>query len=201
MKTQPLLALLVVLASMSGLAQGTFHFSNGPDQLVMYQTNSGPDYWQNPQFTVVPAGGGYVQAMWAPLGTTDFYLFQPVGTAVAITPIAGRFSGGTRTIPLGAGFNGIAPGAEVAMLVRGWVGSATTWEQAYFSLGAHMIGWSAIFTLDTADPTATPAESPTQLRTAFPGLQIAFIPEPSSLVLVGLSAAVLGLRRRKGSGS
>lgn len=196
MKKQLLILLLVVSAALMCRGQGTFVFANFSGSAVQYQTNSGPDYWVNPEFAPVPVGAGYVQALWAPLGTTEIHLFQPIGAAVAIGPVAGYFSGGVRTIPAGTGFDGIAPGAEVALVVRGWVGSATTWEQAYFGMGAFMVGWSAIFNLATGDPTSTPAEIPTPMRPMFPGLNFTYIPEPSALALVGGSALWLGSRRR-----
>jgi hypothetical protein len=198
MKIRLVLLLLMVGSPVTGLAQGTFLFSNSPDSLVMYQTNSGPDYWQNPQFAPVPVGGGGVQVLWAPVGTTEHHLFQPVGPATPIAVVAGRFLGGTRTIPAGTGFSGIAPGAEVALMVRGWRGPATTWEEAAFGFnGFNMLGWSAIFNLDTGDPTLNPQGVPGQMAAVFPGLNIVYIPEPSALALAGLGAAVLVLFRRR----
>lgn len=133
------------------------------------------------------AAGARVEILWAPLGSTDLGLFQPVGGIINVgVPVAGYFSGGTRTI------TGIAPGAVVSMVVRGWtIGSGATYDVAT----ARAI--TPIFTFDTADPTAQPApEAPSNLNAVFPGMNIQ-VPEPTSMALAGLGAASLLIFRRR----
>jgi len=178
--------------------QGTFNFNTyfSTAALVRYQTNTGPDIFSNPMLAPVPVNGGRVEVLWAPVGTTDPFLFQPLGPVVTIYPVPGRFIGGVRTVPWGYGSSGIEPGGLVTLMVRGWVGSASSWNEATGT--ATLLGYSAPFTIDTGDPTLLLAETPTSIVNAFPGLDLVYIPEPSSLALIGFGiASFLALRRRQ----
>ncbi len=195
MKTMLSAIVGVFLATGQIYSQGTFTFANTADSLVMYQTNgSSPDFWLNPQLAPVPAGGGRVEVLWAPVGTTDHFQFQRLGASVSITPIAGRFSGGVRTVPAGTGFFGIPAGGDVALFVRGWLGPASTWEDALYGPNwSPLIAMSGIFTITTGDPTTFPASTPASLTPGFPGLSLLYIPEPSIASLTGFGVACLWL--------
>lgn len=189
-----ILALVSILTLCStGFSQGTFLLSNSSASLFQYR-----DPFNNYTPTPIPLNGGKVEALWAPLGTMDLSAFQPVGLVVSVLPSPGRFVGGTMTIPAGNGFNGIAPGAQVSMVIRGWQGTANSWFEAQFTSG-FWLGYSEIFTVDTSDPTMVPVEPPRNLAfhpDGFKGL-IVGVPEPSALAMVVLgSACCFGARKR-----
>jgi len=185
-----MLAAIAVAASSYG--QGTVTFNNTAAAIVQQRTSP-----VNSALISVPANGGKVELLWAPVGTTDLGLFTPVGAVVNITPTAGRFTGGTRTIPAGTGLSGIVAGGQVALAVRGWTGTAASWNLV--DLGTQQVGYSSIFTLTTGNPTTVPAGTPTAIvGNGFTGLQLAYVPEPTSMTLAGLgAAALLAFRRRK----
>lgn len=183
------LAAAALVASSYG--QGTIAFGNSTGPTVNYEQvlNSG---------VFVPAPSSVsprVELLWAPVGTTDISLFSLVpGNVVNVgIPVAGRFSGGTRTIPAGTGFAGIGQGAIVDVIVRGWLlGSGATYGEATVR------GVSDIFTIDTGNPLAQPiAEVGTPITPQFPGLNLTAVPEPSSMALAGLGAASLLIFRRR----
>jgi hypothetical protein len=180
---------ITVVAAATSFAQGTLVFVNSSTSTV----KAGG--------TNVPSGGGSVEFLWgatsaqAPASSLDL---NPAGwTALAgtiksLSP-AGRFNAGTFTI------NGIAPGAVVGGLVRGWTGAFATYAEAI--AGGAMIGYSAPFTVDTGDPTTTPPGTAGAIFNStaapFTGLTVSLVPEPSSMVLAGLGAASLLLFRRR----
>ena len=182
------------ILTLTSSGQGTFSFANSTTSLFQYRDLS-TGYVPTP----VPVHGGMVELLWAPLGTLDLYLFQvvPGVNPITVVPASGRFIGGTRTIPAGSGFTGIAPGDTVSMVIRGWKGSATSWLEAEGSVG-ELLGYSEIFTVNTGDPTIIPAEIPGRLTGpgGFTGL-IVGVPEPSCLALGGFGVAVLLALRRK----
>lgn len=181
--------MVACMAVPSVLGQGTINFWNYPSTsaLVRYQIELGSDVLEP-----VPVHNGRVEILWAPVGTTDLGQFQIVGLSVDVYPVPGRFIGGVRTVPI---WN---PGGVVDMVVRGWVGPASNWAQAV-SGGAHMYGYSAIFTVDTGDPTLVPAGIPTSIANLFPGLDLYFIPEPSPAALVIVGVLIIAIRRNKGA--
>lgn len=141
------------------------------------------------------AANARVEFLWAPVGTTDIAQFQVLGGLINVgTPTAGNFAGGTRTIPAGSGFTGIAPGAIVSVVVRGFTtGSGSSYDTA------GVRGITGIFQVDTGNPLATPApETAPNLNATFPGLNLVNqVPEPSSMALAGLGAASLLIFRRR----
>jgi hypothetical protein len=173
MKKTILAILAMTAVAVSSYGQGTIVFANGTGDIVSF--NGAP---------AVSANGVKVQLWYAPVGTLDLTLFQPLANMTAVgTPLAGRFSGGTLTIP------GIAPaGGSVAAIVRAFNGA--DWAS---SLGR---GSSGIFTLDTGDPTTVPAGTPTTTAGLFGPINVV-VPEPSSMALAGLGAASLLLFRRR----
>ena len=177
--------------------------ANNSATLVRYETSPGGP------LASVPAGGGKVELVWAPLGTTDFSLFHPVAGAspVTINPTPGRFSSATAvTIPGGSG--GIAPGAIVSAMLRGWLGTYPDYTSAALMIGGGgvdpQIGYSSIFQIDTGDPTAVPAGTPGNIVTSVPsngftGLNLMILPEPTSFALLGLGAGMVAVSRRRRS--
>ncbi|MCO5051835.1 MAG: PEP-CTERM sorting domain-containing protein [Verrucomicrobiae bacterium] len=191
MKKTLIAAIAAVAIGTVAYGQGLVQFNNSGTTLVNVDLGEG----------LVPAAAnsGFVQLLWAPVGTTDLSLFQPTLNAASgnITAdgaarfiSAGRFSGGTITIP------GIAPGGATALVVRGWLGTAATWDEALAQGAA--TGWSAIFTMsETGNPTTVPAGTPIATSGSFPAGMVIAIPEPTSMALAGLGAAALLIFRRR----
>jgi len=193
MKHIILSALAACLLTLTSSGQGTVSFNNTGTTLFQYR-----DFSTGYVPTPVPTGAGMVELLWAPLGTSDLSLFQVLPGVTGVSPITpGRFSGGTRTIPAGSGFTGIAPGDTVSLVIRGWKGPATFWDQAQTS-GIDLYGYSDIFTVNTGDPTMIPPQPPGVLTGpgGFTGLVVG-VPEPSCLALCGCGAAGLVTMRRR----
>lgn len=184
--------LAAVAAVASSYGQGTITFQNTTATLVQK--------WTSPvdsTLITVPASGGKVELLWAPVGSSlgatllDFGAFQVAGATANINP-AGRYIGGTRTVGTSGNAGGI-----YAVVVRGWTGAALTWNDAV--AGGAMLGRTTVWTIDTGDPTTTPAGSPAVLSTAtgFSGFTLQPVPEPTSMALAGLGAASLLIFRRR----
>lgn len=179
-----ILTSVVVLAAVSSYGQGTVVFRNSSATRVMQNSFLGYPWGGGGPLFPVPEGRA--ELLWAPVGSADPYLFTPVGAPAIIgAPLLGLFSGGIRTIP------GIPPGSTVAAMVRVWLGSNPSFDQAF--------GWgiSPIFTIDTGNPLTTPPEVPGSIldstSTPFTGVSILFIPEPGTASLLGC-ALLLALR-------
>jgi hypothetical protein len=156
----------------SSYAQGTINFVNTASQLITIEGTS-----------ATSAQGAKVQLLWAPAGSTDLGLFQPVGGAANVgIPIAGRFSGGVVTVPV------TPAGGVAAFVVQGYVGGDFA--------SALTRGTSSIFEVDLGDPTTVPAGTPAAM-TAFGGVNLTIVPEPTTMALAGLGAASLLLFRRR----
>jgi hypothetical protein len=187
------LGLVALSFRRSAFGQGSFSFMNAPETLVRVSYTVGVSS---------PATDAKVEILWAPVGTTDLFLFQPVPGASPVAVgavVAGRFFGGTRTIPAGSGFSGIAPGATVAAFIRGWTGPANSWFEFQTS-STGLFGYSPIFTIDTADPTTAPPEPPVNISSStlmpFTGLTLTYLPEPSSAALFLIGGGWFCWRRR-----
>jgi hypothetical protein len=187
-----MLAAAAMVASSYG--QGTVTFNNTATTLVTKDTAPG----DSTQVGVVGnPSAGKVELLWAPVGTTDLSLFAPLGAVVNVAPTPGRFNGGTRSVPAGSGFTGIAAGGAAAFVVRGWTGAAASWATV---APTEAVGYSAIFTLNaTGNPMTTPAGTPVAITSVggFAGLQLHYVPEPTSMALAGLGAASLLIFRRR----
>jgi len=192
--------LAVVAFAVSAFAQGTVAFKNDNASLV----KAGG--------TAIPVAGGFAQLLWAPAGTpnppayaqgnpADWFTANSAWTAIpasiiAIGPTAGRFNGGTVTVPTAT------PGAGISAIVAGWSGNAADLNAAYTAQAN--IGFSAPFALaGTGNPLSVPPGTAVAITGAglFGGVDAlptgSTIPEPSTLALAGLGvAALLVLRRR-----
>ena len=191
MKKLIVLSSVLVIAG-SAFAQGSIGMANTSTTLVQYQAAGGDIF-------PVPPTGGKVELLWAPLGTIDPSDFNPVANSiVTINPVAGRFSKSTAvTIPAGSGFTGIAPGAVVSAILRGWMGSAPDWNTALLS--GNLVGYSSIFQVDTGDTTSVPVGTPGSLVNSVPGQGfpgLVLVPEPGTTTLFGLGAAAFAFSRR-----
>lgn len=188
----------MVAVAASCFAQGTVGFANNASTLVRK--------WTSPtDMTLVsaPITTTRVEFMWAADGTTEPGMFETVAgvNPLALSPVPGRFSTATAiTVP------GIAAGGIISAVVRGWTGGFADYASAYAAGLVDpniMVGTSAIFRVDTGDPTAVPAGTPGNIVTSisgqgFAGLTLMTIPEPSTFALAGLgAAAMLIFRRRK----
>jgi hypothetical protein len=177
MKKTLVTMLAAVALTATSFGQGTINFLNTASTLV---TIDG--------VAATSGQGAKVELLWAPLGTTDLGLFQLVEPSTSVSvgvPLAGRFSGGVRTVP------GIAAGGIVNIIVRGYVGVDFA--------AANVRGTTPILQIDTGDPTSAPAGTPTLVTApgGFTGLNLTVVPEPSSMALAGLGAAALVLFRRR----
>lgn len=191
--------LAVVAVAASAFAQGTVNFSNNGSTLAV-------ERMADASTVAIPNAGGFVQLLWAPSGTaaTDYTTgtladwltanpgWQAIDSSIkAIGPLAGRFLGGTVTVPTAT------PGAAIQAAVAGWKGNFASFDAAQ-GAGAP-VGISPEFAVTTGNPTTTPPGTAAVITGAgqFGGLTVTAIPEPSTLALAGLGAAALMIFRRR----
>jgi PEP-CTERM motif len=207
-----LLGILAISAlAASAFAQGTVVFINNTAGLARQWTSAADS-----TLISVPVGAGHVELLTAaagsslaPLGTLSAAGFATPYTTLAgflaanagwsgiaatgFTPVAGRFNGGTFTLP------GIAAGANASYAIIGWTGTAATFDAA-MQIPGTFFGESALLTTGTGNPGTTPAGTAIPLSTTFTGLTMAplvTVPEPTSFALAGLGlAALVAFRRR-----
>lgn len=178
---------LLAVASFNAGAQGTVTFANSNTSLVTAEVG-GP---------AVPTGlnSGYggllVGLFWGVQGSSEDQLIQ-IGATAAINPLAGRYSGGTRTTGVGT-----AAGATATFQVRAWSADlGATWAEAQLSNATGWIGSSALFTSATGG-AGEPPSTPINLNTSVPGFAVTLVPEPSVIALAVLGAGALFFRRKK----
>ncbi len=194
-------ALVLGLVVSSSFAQGTLTFNNSASTLISTNILGGPTGPTSPVL-----GSWYYALFTAPTSVTTYldhndpnWTFRAIATNTA-NATGGRLSGGqpATTIPSGSTLN---------FIIRGWSANlGTSWAQAlnnlnnpafgqnYF-LGQSAIGLNAIFN----DPIA-PVNGAfgTGGGPAVPGFVLYLdIPEPTSLSIVGLGAALLLRFRRR----
>ena len=179
MKKLVILAALMTMSVSSWAAVGTVALNNFDSDKPVFAIGGAP----------VPVNQDYfVQLLGGPVGGT-LGAVVPTGGGTGVlsfTDFAGYFDGGVGIVP-GAAANG-----QASFELRAWKGAAgydaanergsVTWNQAVGS-------W---------DNTAQPPPPPSGAVLDIPSnLQIAIIPEPSTIALGLLGAAALLIRRRK----
>ncbi len=176
---KPLTLVVLIVSPLMAFAQGTVLFANNSSGLVRQWTSP-----TDPTLISVPVGGARLELLAAPVGTAfvplvsspfggvnfstlaSFLAANPGWAEVAttgITLVAGRFNGGTVTLP------NVAPGANAEYVIIGWTGSFATLDVAIAS-GSSFIGSSPLLTTATGDPTTTPPGTPVPLWDTFTGI-------------------------------
>lgn len=170
----------------SCFSQGTIAFINNANSLVRFWDRGG-----------VPVASGQVQLAWAPIGTAyvpwtgsalRWQADNPGWTAIGSpafvgSPVAGHFSGGVLTA------NTTPPGAIIQAVVIAWSSRYNSNAPNFIEgeRSAFLFGISAPFTVDTGDPTTIPPGFPANINNSttspFKGMDIPWIPEPSSFTL------------------
>jgi hypothetical protein len=170
--------LVLIVSPTLAFAQGTVVFNNDESELVKQETS-----FSDPTLTSVPVGAGHVELLAAPARTafTPFISFGGVPNypslegwlaanpgwadiaTTGIQPVAGRFNGGTVTLPTAA------PGANAEYVIIGWTGSFATLDAAIAS-SSSLIGSSPMVTTATGNPTTTPPGPPVSLADTFSGI-------------------------------
>lgn len=185
MKKTFLTSLATIVIASGALAQGTVNFNNSSASLVTYGEGA------NMGASVPADGTFFVELYWAVAGTTDVGAFvaidaNGIGSQTAgISPVAGRYSGGTRTTGLATGLS-----ENAAFLVRAWSGVGGVGDWA---------GESGIFESATGGGGSPIADLPVALSaTALPfTVSLVPVPEPSVIMLGIAGAGLLWFRRKK----
>ena len=172
--------LVLILAPTMAFAQGLVGFINNTAGYVMQWTSAA-----DPTPIRVPVGGGMVELLTAPNGTpfttlgfggfgTSFTTleawlaanpgWQSVATVGFTTPAAGRFNGGTVTLP------NVAGGASAEYVIIGWTGTAATFDAAMGVTGT-LFGSSPMLTTTTGSG-GTPPIPATLLSATFTGMTL-----------------------------
>jgi hypothetical protein len=197
-----IIAATVMAASAYG--QGTVAFQNNGTSTVKIGTSS-----SDPAAVGAPITVTFVELLWATSGTaytpwdtsqnlSQWLAANPGWSAISasiksVSPTPGRFNGGTiSATPLNPA------GDVIRAVVAGWTGGFASFDQAYAS-GTAFVGLSGLFTVDTGDPTTTPAGTPGALTGTggYTGQVLVQVPEPTSFALAGLGAAALLIFRRR----
>jgi len=181
-----------IFATVNIFAQGTVNFSSiGGGGITNSLTQS----------RVILGSTFQVQLYYAPSNSParpEDSSLMPLPGVANIGPIAGIFSGGTRTAPVSP------PGTLAWFQVRAWetaFGASYEEALAHSAVGGRLAltGKSNIVIVNTSDPTLPVPETPASLVAAgLLGFTVVPIPEPSVIGLGLLGAgALLMLRRRK----
>jgi hypothetical protein len=150
------------------------------------------------------AGDAYwVQLFYANGTVTDENAL--VGAGAPEHPRTGAAAGALNPTPITLA-NVTPPGGPATVQLRAWSSALGTDYNAAFSAwsnqgpdASRVLGRSALFTVDTANPLTDPPEQALGLGEAFPGLMLTVVPEPSAIALAALGGlgALMLLRRRK----
>jgi hypothetical protein len=200
-KTLAIAVAALGMTALSGYSQGQINFVNNSSALVT--TNDGVGDTGAAALTTTSGikvevfyqlntGGATPSAITsAGLGNWEVFTGSPLAN---ISPLAGRFSGGTQTS--GSDVYGSSdPTGNVFLDAVAWNGNAASFAAALAG-GSSYIGYSAVWSQGTGNPNGTPATSAIQ-TTGFTGLVLTPVPEPTTIALGGLGAAALLLFRRK----
>jgi hypothetical protein len=183
MKKTLLYSSIQIAAVASALAQGTVSFENALSTGIVYVgLGNNPPYSSGSTITLA--------LLWAP-GTS----FVPQN---ALTQI------GTYTFVNNAGFfqdpstittgTATAPGTAAIFEVQGWLGTYANYAAA-IAAGASQVAETAEFVNGTSNPTGFPPPPPTN-TTGWDG-NLMIMPEPSTMALGAIGAAVVWMWRRK----
>jgi hypothetical protein len=197
MKRILLTTTVAIGATLSAYSQGTVNFANAAVGLNSPITHGVTG--------VRVAGAAYLAQLYYANGATtdEGALEAAAGNPVAFSAVAGQegyFFGSTRVL------DRISPaGGSGTFQVRAWAAVlGNSWETAFAAWqagpadNARVTGRSGLFTVDTANPTTNPQETPVALK-GLTSFTLNPVPEPSTIalgILGGMGALVL-FRRRK----
>ena len=220
MKKAFTLVVLIVTPTMA-FAQGSVTLGNQSG--LIKQWTSATD----PTLISVQKGGGYVQLIAAPVGTSLVNpLFSSASGTLNYSSLSGFLAanpgwlgawgpnGGTASNPaliamnngvISGGtytINNIGDGADAEYFLISWTGAFTTADAAIAAFNGRqaMFGESAVFTTVTGNPLRSGGGpgTPVNLKTTFTGMVLApLIPEPSSFALAGVGLAALLVFRHR----
>jgi hypothetical protein len=191
-----LLATLTLgVAASCAFGQGTVNISTGAGA--------------NTQFIVTHDGTRIAGAdYWVQLYYANGTVADDSGLVSAGDPVNPRTGGAAGVLPSGeielANVN--PPGGIATIQIRAWSAVLGTSHDAAFTAwqsqaadNSRLYGRSALFQIDTADPTVVPRPTPPALGNMFPGLTVSPVPEPSTVALglMGVVGALVLFRRRK----
>lgn len=185
MRTLLILSLLVIEIH-NCPAQGTVFFANDGGSLVRDGRTGDP----------IPTGSSFLAALdHADDGVFDEFRYVQVGQAVQFGPLPGIFAGGDRTVPTPV------PGGWGMFQVRVWEASfGATYEESLTAPPREgrfaQVGKSNIIRVDTGDAgPGVPPPAPKLTQWGLTGFAVTPVPEPSSLLLVGLGVVLLAVAR------
>ncbi len=191
----------ILMLSANSYAQGLINFFNNSSTLVTLVDESLVNLGPTPG----TLGGFRYELFVAPAGTLNPNLFATTGLIATNTATIGRFSGGANLA-----ISGHAPGATVAILIRGWTASFGTNNASaspYFvvigSPTGH-VGQTSIalnfvlggFNGSTTLPTFSAFGGSQGIQTGFSLFSNQFIPEPATSALTMFGLVALAYSRR-----
>jgi hypothetical protein len=196
MKRISLILCLSVMEASGAFAQGLINFNNSPTTLV--SVNIGGNV-----ATISGPAGRYLFALLISPTSTGPFSFSGLYATNLVNSTGGRFSGGN-----GVAVNGWAPGTSKFYEIFGWTSSAgETFNAAWVDANGipsinHPGGLFAISDIGSGVAGGGPQSlPPLPLFGGASGITSGFIfpyfPEPTSLSLAGLGAAVLLIFRRR----
>jgi hypothetical protein len=208
---KPLIAaVLAALSPLGALSQGTILFDNhvgsilvapiyGPDPANPMEALTGNTPGGTPPGATLYggpllAGSGFTAQLW---GGPDVNSLVPATGSSTATFLAGGGAGFWPAPPNNAMVVGVPTGSVATLQVRAWDnqgGTITTWAEAV-AAGVPR-GVSAVF---TSQPLGFSDLVP--YLVGFTSFNIAYVPEPSTLALGALGAAILLLFRRRRHGN
>jgi PEP-CTERM motif len=185
-----LLSVLFVAGLVAGVyGQGTVSFQNAVGGVGGMVYN---------QFTNNPFNGTLsLELFYGPVGDTEAQILAlNTGTVfLNATVTAGKFFDGTTVVTTGAPGTGTTdPVNRVGLVITAWTGSAVNYQASLIAAAPHFS------TFEFDNPTGgagVPSATPANLVNWLASNPLGVIPEPGTIVLGGLGAAVLLLFRRR----
>lgn len=185
-----------LLLHISANADGELTFDNNLASLVTLYNGSRATANQGYSVELFeqPDMGGSAPTPIGPSGVLGNW--QAIATT-GILPIPGIFNGGIVTIP------GVNDNAPVWLQVVGWSGNQPNFETALAQPTPELIGYSTVWSEQTADPSLNPPPTPPPLFSqigGFTGLDLEPVPDATStLALSVISALALVFIRKSQS--